>query len=703
MLRKKKVWLALAVVGALLATAFAVRVIKKRGGVNVPFALEQPKGPRVRQRLEAAESLYDGKLTRGWDDWGWGPHELGEGPGKIKFAGFGGILLHHADLRGPYGGLSFRYKAPAEFGDFLHVSLRATGKSDDAFPLVRVETQHVANVEDGFKEVLIDWQELNPENETFDRVMIGTYSQVPDEWVLLDKLMLTQLVASGGAGGEDDTLGVLCDAKTHVISDLIYGGSADDWDSGQTVRRMGGNPLTRFNWEQGLWNVGADWYFENIKLNSTLFEMLSQPRKDKRAVSLVVPMIGWVAKDSAAAGFPLAKFGAQRKHDQYRPEAGDGVRPDGSNIAPGDPSETSIPAPPELIKQWVTRIIEDDKREGSRAVQMYILDNEPSLWNTTHRDVHPNPLSYDELLQRTITYASAVREADPDAVIAGPAEWGWTGYMFSAVDRDAGVQKRPDRIAHGNEPLVAWYLKQLSLHEKATGKRLLDMFDLHFYPAAEGIYDSGAGKTDPAASELRLRSTRGLWDPTYEDESWIKDKVRLIPRMKEWVRDNYPGRKISLGEWSFGAETHLSGGLATAEALGRFGQQGLDAAFHWGDLKKENPPFWAFRAFRNFDGKGARFESVSLPTREMKQVSLFASRDPQGGRLVLVLINRQPTTKQTADVQLKGCGRVTAVRRFSYGQNSKQLDEAPAELKANSVAAVLEPYSITVLDLSVTR
>ena len=88
--------------------------------------------------------------------------------------------------------------------------------------------------------------------------------------------------------------------------------------------------------------------------------------------------------------------------------------------------------------------------------------------------------------------------------------------------------------------------------------------------------------------------------------------------MKEWVRDNYPGRKISLGEWSFGAEAHISGGLATAEALGRFGQQGLDAAFHWGGLKKDTPTYWAFRAFRNFDGQGGRFQNVSLPVRELQ-------------------------------------------------------------------------------------
>ena len=43
-----------------------------------------------------------------------------------------------------------------------------------------------------------------------------------------------------------------------------------------------------------------------------------------------------------------------------------------------------------------------------------------------------------------------------------------------------------------------------------------------------------------------------LWDPSYVDESWIKEPVKLLPRMREWVDENYPARGLSIGEWSFG-------------------------------------------------------------------------------------------------------------------------------------------------------
>lgn len=94
MLRNNRAWLALAVAGSLLlAAALVVRALAWRGvALTAPFGLGQPAGPRVRQPLTAQELMFDGQLGRGWDDWGWGPHELGGGPARVKFSNFGGIL-----------------------------------------------------------------------------------------------------------------------------------------------------------------------------------------------------------------------------------------------------------------------------------------------------------------------------------------------------------------------------------------------------------------------------------------------------------------------------------------------------------------------------------------------------------------------------------------------------------------------------------
>jgi hypothetical protein len=693
-LEKRRLWILLGLAVALLGFAVVARKVIRRGRLpSISLLPKADTGPRVAKPIEVADVLYEQQLANGWEDWGWGPHKIGKGPAEITFAGYGGWLLHHQAVPWRYGGISFRFKAPQAFGEFLQVNLRIAGTPDDTFPIVPIEARHIAVV-DGWSEVLVDWKEVNPERKAFDSVLIGSRTQVGSEPVSIDRVVLTKLPASDKQQGK---LSVLCDAPGHTINELVYGGSSGNWSSGQSAQRMGGNPLSRANWELAVWNAGKDWFFENGSQSKNIFQNLEDAAEAKHSVALVVPMVGWVSKDGTSFSFPRSKYPPQQKYDPHKPDAGNGVGTDGKPLTPGDPSQTSIPAPPELINAWVRRVVEADKKRGWRSVHMYILDNEPTLWNETHRDVHPNPLSYDELLDRTIKYASAIRDADPEAVIAGPAEWGFTGYQYSAVDRDAGFALRPDRRAHGDVPLVAWYLKKLAEYERANNKRLLDVFDLHFYPAADGVYSGGL--TDPAGADLRVRSTRALWDPTYVDESWIKETLRLIPRMKDWVNENYPGRKLVIGEWSFGADGHISGGVATAEALGRFGQQGLDAAFQWGDLMPGTATYWAFRAFRNFDGQGGRFQDVSVPTKEIEGVSLFASRDHAKTRLVLVLVNRAQGLEVTANIALKGCGRAVSSRLFSYGADSKELTPGSATITENALKATLAPFSFSVLDV----
>jgi len=74
-------------------------------------------------------------------------------------------------------------------------------------------------------------------------------------------------------------------------------------------------------------------------------------------------------------------------------------------------------------------------------------------------------------------------------------------------------------------------LDQLRRTNNATGQRLLDLFTVHYYP------QGGEFGSDVSTSmQLRRnRSTRSLWDTNYVDETWINDKVRLIPRLKQWA------------------------------------------------------------------------------------------------------------------------------------------------------------------------
>jgi hypothetical protein len=47
------------------------------------------------ERWQLAEMIYDGGLRPGWQDWGWGAHEISAVPARINFSNYGGWILHH--------------------------------------------------------------------------------------------------------------------------------------------------------------------------------------------------------------------------------------------------------------------------------------------------------------------------------------------------------------------------------------------------------------------------------------------------------------------------------------------------------------------------------------------------------------------------------------------------------------------------------
>jgi hypothetical protein len=225
--------------------------------------------------------------------------------------------------------------------------------------------------------------------------------------------------------------------------------------------------------------------------------------------------------------------------------------------------------------------------------------------------------------------------------------------------------------------------------------------DVHFYPHAKGVGGGEEGGTDSSTSALRIRSARALWDPSYKDESWINDTVMLIPRLRQWIAENNPGLGISIGEWNFGAEKHQSGGLAAAEALGRFGALGVTSAYYWTYPAERSPAFWAFQAYRNFDGKGARFQDRSLPTTGQADLaSLFASRDEAGERMVAVLLNHDPKSALEARLDLGTCGAIVEQRAFVYAGGKDGFAPTPAAPPDGpTLVHRAPPYSITVIDL----
>jgi hypothetical protein len=497
---------------------------------------------------------------------------------------------------------------------------------------------------------------------------------------------LDDIVLVGGAPPPPPTLAIDASAGRHAISPYIYGMNFGDpalaADIRLPINRWGGNGTTRYNWQNDTPNHASDWFFENIPDDNSNPGMLPNGSSADRFVEqnlalgtqtiMTVPLIGWTPKArSRACGFSVTKYGPQQQTDPWAPDCGNGIRPDGTLITGNDPQDTSIGIGPSFVQGWIAHLVGRYGTAAAGGVRFYNLDNEPMLWNSTHRDVHPTPVSYDEMRDRTYQYAAAIKATDSASQTLGPVEWGWTGYLYSAADAVGGGDwwnRRPDRMAHGDMPFIEWYLQQMQAYDQAHGLRILDYLDLHCYPQS-GVALRDAG--DAAMQAKRLRSTRSLWDPTYVDESWIAEPVRMVPRMRDWVASRYPGTKLAITEYNWGGLEHINGALAQADVLGIFGREALDLATLWDPPGSSEPGAFAFRMYRNYDGAGHGFgtTSVTASSNDQDRVAVYASlRDD--GALTVMLINKTSDALTTP----------LAIQHFTPASHAQVYRYSPSDL-----------------------
>jgi hypothetical protein len=434
---------------------------------------------------------------------------------------------------------------------------------------------------------------------------------------------------------------------------------------------------------------------------------VEQDRRTGTKTLMTAPLLGWVPKRRLEnhpydCGFKVSKYGPQDSVDPWDTDCGSGVRSGGA-ITSNSPTDTSVQVGPQFVADWIGHLSGRYGAASQGGVAFYDLDNEPMLWNSTHRDVHPQGVSYDEIRDLTYGYAAAIKGVDPTAKTLGPVLWGWCAYFYSARD---GCGIGTDYQTHGNTPFVAWYLQQMRTYEEQRGVRLLDYLDLHNYPQASGVALSPAGNS--ATQALRLRSTRSLWDPSYLDESWISDTapggvaVRLISRMKEWVNGNYPGTKLAITEYNWGALDHINGALAQADLLGIFCREGLDLATLWGPPTLNQPGAFAFRIYRNYDGAGNGFGNTSVQATSGDQGSLavYAAQRSADNALTVVVINKTATSL-TSDVGLAGFtpASAAAVYRYSAASPSAIVELADQSVTAAGFSATFAANSITLFVL----
>jgi photosystem II stability/assembly factor-like uncharacterized protein len=653
------------------------------GGLNFLRAQsEEAHSGKVALELHGEGSGYIGG---GWNWYGWWPPEAGDDIRTYRNLSFWAKLIAdepydftvmlESNNKEPTGAVSALEYCP---------ELRDGAWHEVVIPLADIYAVK-ATAFDPRKAWELQIQTWDPHPRSFSLLIddIGfdnRAARLHSQWVSLPLARTPRALAADAAPVSAD---IDLDAAGKPISPFIYGASMGDrraaQEAGLTMLRAGGNGVSPFNWRHGFSSKGADWFYQNDGTDTPPESTwLARFHGENEAAGLgsylTIPIMGRVAKDGTSVAFDTAKYpdqdswAGQAQPTDPHPNAGSGrqsVKDDaghwlldknGKRVVrdiTANPDDTSVAVTPAEQTEFL-RFLIDKLGYGTAdkgGIKVVALDNEPMLWQDTHRGMITQPLSYDDFLARTITCARQLKAIDPSVKIAGPTAWGWTAYFYSGLDRALVTQGKgtweapPDFVAHGKVPLAKWYLAKLHEEEQRTGQRLLDILDFHFYPQT-GIYQAGA-PGDAKTMEARVQETRVLWDPTWRDPSWMGQetdhKIALLRMMHAWVDEADPGLQLSLGEYNFGGEQDVSGGVAQAELLGVFAREGLDYAFLWLFPTPNSSQWFAYKLFRNPDGKHTAVGDRYLPSTcsAPEDVSVHTFGDPRDGRVSVVLINKR--------------------------------------------------------------
>jgi len=615
----------------------------------------------------ADQTIYDDTLENDWQNWSWATvnftntsptHNSSSDSISVTAGAYQAVYFHQTAFDpSTFTNLSFWINGGSTGGQLLQAQAILNGSA------VASGVQLAALTANTWKQVNVPMSSLVPSGQSqIDGLWIQDRSGGAQPTFYVDDVTLQSGPPPPPSTNANVTVQIDALANRHDISPLVYGvafasTSNQLSDLNAPIHRSGGNATTRYNWQINATSHAADWYFESIAESSSAAggdgdDFIQESKNGDAQAMLTIPIIGWVAKlgtnRASLASYSIAKYGAQTDHDPYWADAGNGVSTNGINITNNDPTDANMTADTNFQAAWVQHLTNQWGTATNGGLLYYIMDNEWSLWDSTHRDVHPIGATMSEVFTDFCNYATMVKGIDPNALVAGPEEWGWPGYLYSGYDQqwsgannDYNPADYPDRAAHGGQDFGPWFLSQVQARSQAAGRRLLDIFTLHCYPQ-EGSVSGDA--VDSATELLRNQSTRVFWDTNYVDPSWINNIIMLIPRMKNWVTTNYPGTLIGITEYNWGADDYMNGATAQADILGIFGREGLDLATRWTCPNSGTPVYNSFKMYRNYDGNKSTFgdTSVLAAVPNPDNLAAFAAVRTNDGTMTIMVINKDP-------------------------------------------------------------
>ncbi|WP_018342431.1 glycoside hydrolase family 44 protein [Cytophaga aurantiaca] len=510
-------------------------------------------------------------------------------------------------------------------------------------------------------------------------------------------------------------------ANQHKISPWIYGRNnnlSDDpsnpttssqWqlyrDAGlRMYRENGGNNSTKYNWKAKL-TSHPDWY-NNVYAHDW----------DYTATSL----LNNSANTQGLFAFQLLGKAASNKQHNFNDwvytqangsintsanwAGGGGPVAYGGNGGNGNPNlyleNWTADSTAKILDHWFNTLGYDKSR-----FTYWNMDNEPEIWSGTHDDIATSAITAELYMQKYFAVAKAVRAKFPNIKLVGPVstnEWQWYNWNNSKVTDPHD----------GNEyPWMQYFIKRIAEEEAASGIRLLDVLDVHFYPGTENDPSTTLQLhrvwfddqyVYPKANGVKVTGQYG-WDNNITKEYFFK-------RCDQWLTQ-YKGANhnvtFSLSEYGAiangGSEDANVIACWYASHLGVFTENKVELFTPWDWYKGQ----WeVLHLFSKYFGE----VSVKSTSTNNNTISGYSSLTADGDSLIIVVVNRDQSNTQPVVLNLQNfvasAGTVSGYRLSDLpstetfvSKTTNALQNLTFTVSSNSVSFMAPALSVTMIQI----
>ena len=455
------------------------------------------------------------------------------------------------------------------------------------------------------------------------------------------------------------TIKIDADADLRKVSPYLYGrnnsfsSTNPNWtlpdedlvrlrDAGVTFfRESGGNNCSKYNWRRKL-SSHPDWY-NNVYANNWDQAAQTMQKNFPQAQGMwAFPLLGYAAKTNAAN---FADW------DYNKSQWWEGVN---QNLAgKGEPNATGTKAKKEgdidlYLEKWSADssagILDHWFGAGGiglnkNGIRYWNMDNEPEIWLGTHDDVMPTQISPREFMKRYIDLAKKVRLKYPDIKLVGPVtanEWQWYNWNNTTIT-DNGK----------NYPWLEFFIKSIADEQKASGVKLLDVLDIHFYPSTK--------KTEDVVQLHRVYFDRNYIFPEANgvknvngsyDNSQTKEYI--FGRCNDWLEKYLgAGHGVALGLTETGIDNSIEPSVTSvwyASTLGEFMKNNVEIFTPW------SWKIGMWETLHLFTRYNQKFSVGGVSANETL-VSAYPTVNATKDSMTVILINRSPSQSQSVSIQ----------------------------------------------------